>query len=135
MPTRKYSGHYQHLSEISELISQIARDAGFGSEQVYGVRLAVVEACTNIIEHGYGGEGRGDFVLTYSSDEDGIKITIQDWGKCFEPEAVADPNYDVPLDELQFRGAGLFLMRKLMDDVDYQFSDSNGNLLTMVKRK
>jgi len=134
MPTRKFSGHYQHLTEIGELIAQAAKEAGFDSAQAYGVRLAVVEACTNIIEHGYGGEGIGDIVITYQSDEDGISITIQDWGANFEPDKIPEPNYDVPLEKLQYRGAGLYLMRKLMDEVDYQFSDSEGNTLTLVKR-
>jgi len=39
----------------------------------------------------------------------------------------------VPLEELQPRGAGLFLMRQLMDDINFSFNPEEGNLLVLVK--
>ncbi|MBL6983646.1 MAG: ATP-binding protein, partial [Anaerolineales bacterium] len=102
--------------------------------QVYSVQLAVDEACTNIIEHGYGGEGRGDIVCSCDPTEEGILIVIKDWGQHFSPDEIAEPDFDVPLEKLQSRGAGLFLMRKVMDEIDFKF-DAEGNTLTMKKRK
>ena len=97
--------------------------------------MAVDEACANIIEHGYGGEGRGDILCSCDSTDEGITIVIKDWGQRFAPDEVPEPDYDVPLEKLQSRGAGLFLMSKLMDDVDFEFGDSDGNTLIMTKRK
>ncbi len=135
MPTRKFPGRYENLLEIGDFVRKIAEEAGFDSSQVYSVQLAVDEACTNIIEHGYGGEGRGEIVCSCDSTEEGLTIVIQDWGRQFDPDEIPDPDYDVPLEKLQSRGAGLFLMGNLMDEVDFRFDKSGGNMLTMKKRK
>ncbi len=135
MPTRKFPGQYENLAKIGKFVTKIAKEAGFDSAQVYSVQLAVDEACTNIIEHGYGGEGRGDIVCSCDPTDEGILIVIKDWGQQFSPDDVAEPDYDVPLEKLQSRGAGLFLMNKIMDEVDFKFDKSDGNTLTMKKCK
>jgi serine/threonine-protein kinase RsbW len=135
MPTKMFPGRYTSLAEISKFVAQAAQDSGFDSKGVYAVKLAVDEACTNIIEHGYGGEGNGEIECSCDAGVDGLTIKLRDWGKPFNPNNVPVPDYDVPLENLQLRGAGLFLMRKLMDEVRFSFNESDGNLLVMVKRK
>lgn len=135
MPTRKFPGQYENLAKIGEFVTEIAKEAGFDSAQAYSVQLAVDEACTNIIEHGYGGEGRGDILCSCDTTDDGILIVIKDWGQQFSPDEIADPDYEVPLEKLQSRGAGLFLMKKIMDEVEFKFDKSKGNTLIMKKRK
>jgi anti-sigma regulatory factor (Ser/Thr protein kinase) len=46
-----------------------------------------------------------------------------------------EPNFDVDLYELEPRGAGLYFMNKLMDEIHFEFDTGDGNLLTMIKRK
>lgn len=135
MPTQTFAGKYKYLAEIAEFISGVARDAGFDSKQVYALQLAVDEACTNIIEHGYGGEGRGDIVCACDPSANGLTITLKDWGKGFDPKGIPKPDYDVPLENLKPRGAGLYLMKKIMDKVQYKFDEAEGNQLTMFKRR
>jgi serine/threonine-protein kinase RsbW len=135
MPTKLFPGQFSSLAEISEFVGLAAEAAGFDSKDVYAVKLAVDEACTNIIEHGYGGEGIGNIECSYHYDANCITIELRDWGTEFCPGDVPDPDYSVPLEELQLRGAGLFLMRKLMDDVRFSFNNEGGNLLVLVKKK
>jgi len=135
MPTKIFPGRYASLAEISEFVAQASQDSGFDNKSVYAIKLAVDEACTNIIEHGYGGEGNGEIECTCDVETDALTIKLRDWGKAFSPNDVPDPDFDVLLENLQPRGAGLFFMRKLMDDVQFSFDDREGNLLVMVKRK
>jgi anti-sigma regulatory factor (Ser/Thr protein kinase) len=135
MPTKTFPGRYTSLAEISEFVARGAQDAGFDSKDVYAVKLAVDEACTNIIEHGYGGEGIGKIECTYNYDSEGLTIKLRDWGKAFDPKDVPEPNYEVSLEELQPRGAGLYLMRKLMDDVQFHFNAKKGNVLVLLKQR
>lgn len=134
MPTKTFPGRYTSLAEISEFVAKAAQDAGLDSKGIYAVKLAVDEACTNIIEHGYGGEGAGKIECSYDIDRGALTIQLRDWGIAFDPEAVPEPDFSLPLEELQPRGAGLFLMRKLMDEVKFLFQDKKGNLLVMVKK-
>lgn len=135
MPTKTFSGRYSSLAQISEFIADAAEDADFSPSEIYAIKLAVDEACTNIIEHAYGGEGHGDIRCTCETSQNQMTITLRDRGKTFEPDYVPEPDFDVPLEKLQTRGAGLFFMRKLMDEVRFDFDPQKGNSLVMVKRK
>jgi serine/threonine-protein kinase RsbW len=83
---------------------------------VYGVQLAVHETCTNIIDHAYaGGEGRIRAAMALHEAPRRLVVELVDSGRPFDIERVAEPN----LDEPQVRGYGLFLIRKLVDEVVY----------------
>lgn len=96
--------------------------------------MAVDEACSNIIEHAYGGEGNGDIRCTCLVGGDTITITLLDHGKSFDPSKVPHPNLSKNLEDRDAHGLGLYFIRKWMDEVSFK---SNGveNILTMVKRK
>ena len=123
------------LEEIGALVVQTAKDAGFNSKDCYAMQLAVDEACTNIIEHGYGGENRGKIECSCNLINDKFTIVLRDWGQSFSPEDVPIPNFNVPLADLQSRGAGIFMINKIMDEVHFEFETPNGNTLTMIKKK
>jgi serine/threonine-protein kinase RsbW len=135
MVTAKFSGRFESLAGIRKFVFQAASDAGFDEKEIYAVELAVDEACSNIIEHAYGGEDNGDIECTCNDLSDSLEIIIKDEGEPFDPAIVAPPDFSIDLDEIKPRGAGLFLIRNLMDDVDFVFSKKDGNTLRMVKRK
>jgi len=132
-------GRLDELAHISDFITQVARDAGFGEDDVFHIQMAVDEACSNIIEHGYGQDGGEDISLTCVLEANGdLRIEIRDRGRPFDPAQVSLPQIDTgkdDLDEVQIGGLGLYFMRKLMDEVTFHFNEKSGNRLTMVKRR
>jgi serine/threonine-protein kinase RsbW len=60
---------------------------------------------------------------------------MHDDGISFDPSNVKQPNLKADLSERQIGGLGLYLMRKLMDEVHYESNPHTGNLLTMTKRR
>lgn len=132
--TLKIAGLYQNLTAISEFVTNWAENCRFDERAVYAVQMAVDEACSNIIEHAYGGEGRGDITLICKKVDDGLKVTIKDQGNPFDPTIVAPPNVNASLDERDNGGLGLFLMKQLMDEVSFTF-DKKWNTLVMVKKQ
>jgi len=135
MQKATFSGRYENLEKISELVVQAASAAGFDDSTVYQVQLAVDEACTNIIEHAYGGENQGSIRLEIEETPAELTFRLFDLGKPFDPALVREPNLKLPLEEIEPRGVGLYLMRKMMDEVRFEFSPEKGNKLVMVKRK
>ena len=135
MPTRKFAGRLTNLDKICHFITRCAHQAGLDEGQVYAVQLAVDEAATNIIEHGYGGAERGYLILTCELLADGLKVVIHDQAPPFDPGEVPEPVAGVLLEELKPRGLGVFLMHKMMDEVQHEFKPGYGNTLTMIKRK
>lgn len=135
MVTVNFPGRFESLAGIRKFVFQAASEAGFDEKEIYAVELAVDEACSNIIEHAYGGEDKGEIECTCNDTNDGLEIIIRDDGRPFDPKLIPSPNFSVELNELKPRGAGLFLIRNMMDDVDFVFSETTGNVLRMVKRK
>jgi serine/threonine-protein kinase RsbW len=133
--TRKFPGNYKSLAKISHFVEQAIKQAGLNARDAYSVKLAIDEACCNIIDHAYGGEDKGDIECFWRVEADCLHIELRDHGNPFNPENVPSPQFDVPLENLKERGAGFYLMKKLMDSVDYQYKTETGNLMTLEKRK
>jgi serine/threonine-protein kinase RsbW len=133
MPKITLPGHFSGLEKIRKFVGKFAEKAGMNESDVYAIQLAVDEACSNIIEHAYGGEDLGQIECTCSVEDKSIKITLRDFGEPFEPDRVPPMEEGVPLQEIKPRGAGIFLMKHLMDEVSFEFGKESGNELTMVK--
>lgn len=135
MSSKKFPGKFSSLEKISKYVASKAEAAGLGEKDIYSVQLAVDEACTNIIEHAYGGEGNGEIECVCEIVEDGLEITLKDEGESFDPESLPELVVGAPIEQLKARGAGVFLIRKLMDEVLYEFIGGQGTVLKMKKKK
>lgn len=135
MPSQVFPGDFSSLAKISDFIAENALLAGLDEKAVYAVQLAVDEACSNIIEHAYRGQEGGQIECICNLDEDGLEIILKDQGQKFDPDEVPDLEVGVPLEELGNRGAGLFLIRKIMDEVHFDSSRPEGTTLIMKKKK
>lgn len=123
------------LSQLSDFITACARAAGLDDHAVWEVQLAVDEAATNIILHAYGDHNlEGSIVVETALKGSDFVVCLRDHGARFDPNSVPSPDLTSPLEERQTGGLGLYLMHKLMDQVDFQFDPSGFNQLTMVKR-
>jgi serine/threonine-protein kinase RsbW len=130
---QNYRACFECLSEVGSLIHKAAESAGLDEQSTYQVETAVDEACSNIIEHAYGGEDRGEIQIECYSLPGELKIVIKDQGKPFDPELIGAPSLNSTLEDRSDHGLGLFFMRRWMDSVHFEFSKEGGNILTMVK--
>ena len=121
------------MDTIRGFATQAARDAGMDDSETYAVELAVDEACTNIIEHAYQGENRGEIECTCDSNNVCLTVIIRDHGKPFDPSTVVTPDLDADIDNRVVGGLGVFLMKRCMDEVQFEPLGEAGNVLTMVK--
>ena len=135
MRTVQFAAKYEFLDEIRDFVGAIARDAGFDDRGIYNIQLATDEAASNIMEHAY--EDAPDGVLEISCGMDGnaIRIVFVDHGEPFDPADVPPPDLTADLADRKIGGLGIYLMRKLMDEVHYQSAGTKGNTLTLIKRK
>jgi serine/threonine-protein kinase RsbW len=124
-----------NLASIAEFVIETTAAAGFDEQTSYAVQMAVDEACANIIEHAYRESDNGRIRLVCDIGDDGLTISIFDWGTPFEPDAIPRLDPTLPLEERSNRGMGMFFIDNLMDTVDYRFNTPDGNRLTLFKRK
>jgi serine/threonine-protein kinase RsbW len=135
MPNITFPAQFEFLDEIREFVAQVAREGGFTEKEIYSLQLAADEAASNIIEHAYEGISNADLDITCNMRGDTLTITMRDRGIPFDPSSVKQPNLKADLSERQIGGLGVYLMRKLMDEVHYESNSKTGNLLTMIKRR
>jgi serine/threonine-protein kinase RsbW len=129
-----FPAKFEYLDEIRDLVAKIAQVGGFTEKEIYSLQLAADEAATNIIEHAYEGITDGSLDLACEMQGDKLVITMRDHGKPFDPSKVRQPDIKAKLFERQIGGLGVYLMRKLMDEVRYD-STGKSNTLTMTKRR
>jgi serine/threonine-protein kinase RsbW len=109
----------ENLSEIRDFVSSNARNAGIQEATVENIILAVDEACTNIIKHAYKLSPEGEIIIKIVYDKEKFTVTIIDYGKSFEPARVPLPDLQKYYREHRVGGLGMYLMKSLMDDVEY----------------
>ncbi len=134
MPSKKFPARFEFLDEIREFVGKKARASGFSDKDIYSIQLAADEAASNVIEHAYAGMQNGTIQLSCDFSGKILTITLLDHGRQFDPAQVKDPDLNASLSDRQIGGLGIYLMRKMMDEVQYQSSKS-GNLLIMRKYK
>ena len=130
-----FPARFDYLDEIRDFVAQVAREGGFTEKEIYSLQLAADEAASNIIEHAYEGISNANLDITCDMQGELIIITMRDNGAPFDPSRVKQPNLKADLSNRQIGGLGLYLMRKLMDEVHYESNARTGNLLTMIKRR
>lgn len=121
------------LAMISAFVTDATTRAGLDEHAAWQVELAVDEAATNIIQHGYDVEDSGVIELSWRIESGELVVALRDYGRRFDPDEVPAPDISSPLEERQAGGLGLYLMNRLMDRVQFDFDAAQGNLLTMVK--
>jgi anti-sigma regulatory factor (Ser/Thr protein kinase) len=124
---------YDRIKQICSFVVDAANVAGLDESSTFQCQIAVDEACTNIIEHGYEGEDKGRIEVICNTNPGVLKIELLDQAPPFDPDKVPEPDLGAPLEEMKIGGLGIYFMKKMMDDVS--FSRENGtNRLALLKR-
>lgn len=99
------------------------------------VRTAILTACeeviVNIINYAYPA-GAGDLEIAYNREPDRIELIFIDSGLPFNPLETPDADITLSLEERKEGGLGIFMVKNLMDDVEYEYKE-NRNYLTIIK--
>jgi len=136
MQTIQFAAKFEYLDEIRDFVGDIARAGAFSDKDIYNIQLATDEAASNIIEHAYEGVSDGVLEISCGLQGDTITIVLVDHGISFDPSNVPAPNVKADLSDRQIGGLGLYLMRKLMNEVHYETDPKKKrNTLTLIKRR
>ena len=122
-----------HLLEVRDFVSEAARQFGFNEEDIANIVLAVDEACTNIIKHSYQYAPDKEIVIAIIRNNGTFEVKIKDNGKSFDPDILRAPDLKRNLSEHRRGGLGVYLMKKLMDKVEYSFASGHSNEVSLVK--
>jgi len=122
----------ESLQTFRDFITDCCTRYEVPNDTVLDLKLAVDEACTNIITHGYKGMDPGSIILSFRIEPERILVQITDFGHYFEPVAGSKPDVEAALGDDELGGLGLYLIYQTMDNIDY-VSSEDGNTLTFTK--
>jgi len=121
------------IPQVSARLEELLRAHAFQDDDILDTQLAVEEAITNTIIHGYA-DRPGTVTITLHASPGTVEIEIADEAIPFNPLLREEPDTTLPIEERQIGGLGIFLIRRIMNDVSYEFRDGK-NILTLVKKK
>ncbi|WP_134685635.1 anti-sigma B factor RsbW [Brevibacillus migulae] len=125
----------EYVGVVRLTVSGLANRAGMAYDDIEDVKLAVAEACTNVVQHAYGADEVGSIHLRCKIMGDRMVIEVADDGQSFPVDAVPAKlkpiDHTLSVDELTEGGLGLYLIHTLMDEV--QISGEHGVMISMTK--
>ncbi len=109
--------------------------SGLSVDDIDDLKVAVSEACTNVIDHAFPDPEKTTqstaISLRFTPREKGLQVEVEDYGVGFDPDDLPKPD----LDELSVNGGlGLYLISQLTDEVDIQSAPDSGTKVIMIKR-
>jgi serine/threonine-protein kinase RsbW len=117
------------LRVLRAAVGQVGHLAGLTPQAVDHLKLAVDEACANIIVHGYGGKPGQPIVATLYLYPDRLEVRLRDFGTKVPPDSIRplEPSVSRP------GGLGVHLIQSCMDEVVYESAEGEGMVLRLVK--
>ena len=124
-----------YLERIAEIVHHFAEQAGLDKESRNHLDVVVDEACTNVMRHSFPEGETGELRVAFELLDDGVAVTVMDKGTPFSLDDGIEASKRSKERDPATGGMGWFLIRKLADEVRYEWDEANGNQLTIIKRR
>jgi serine/threonine-protein kinase RsbW len=122
----------EEMANVHTLVEEAIREYNLSDDLAHWIELTISESMINAIQHGNKCDPEKKATLKISSDGNSIEITVEDQGKGFQLDDVADPTNVENL--LKPSGRGILIIRSFMDEVNLSRREDGGSRLRMVKR-
>ena len=129
---RVFKADVKELDNLFEYSSTLLRLMEYSNKDIIMINTALEEVFVNVSKYAYNDGGVVEITLSKTNDK--ITFIFKDSGKKFNPLEKEDPNITASSEEREIGGLGIFMVKKIMDEVYYEYTD-NQNVLTLVKYK
>ena len=129
----KLPARLENLGRWTEAASECAREQGFDRKKIGRIELALEEALVNICNYAYP-EEPGDVEVNCQEDDSRFIIEIIDSGNPFDMTSLPAPDLPSSIEERKIGGLGIFLIKKMVDDVRYR-REGNFNILKLTIKR
>ncbi|HKM92579.1 MAG TPA: ATP-binding protein [Prolixibacteraceae bacterium] len=120
------------LPTLAEQIEQIADEWELDPMLAMNMNLVIEEAITNVIFYAFNDQENHQIDIDFNLNDSILKLVITDDGTPFDPTQKGDPDTTLSVEDRQIGGLGIFLIRKIMNEVKYK-RKNNKNILTLTK--
>jgi len=123
----------EELNRVVAFLEQLAEEWQLPANTIHSIHLVLEEALSNVILYAYEKGSTHEIRIDVNYTDHQLGITITDTGRPFDPTQQKEPDIHIPAEERPIGGLGIFLIRKIMDEVSYQRSGQE-NILRMTKK-
>lgn len=123
----------EQLTLVASFVEELCEELGLDASLVFNLNLVLEEAMTNVIMYAFPEGGKHELELTAVTEGGTLSLVVKDSGIAFDPTAVPDADVTLTAEERPIGGLGIFLIRQIMDEVNYERVDEC-NILTMKKK-
>jgi len=120
-----------YLPEVDEYVEGKLRKLGVDENKLADIAISVTEAVTNAVVHGNKNDLKKKVFIKLKADSSRVEITVEDEGNGFDPESIQNPIEEGNL--LKEVGRGVFILKSLMDKVDFIIQPQKGTIVKMTK--
>lgn len=121
------------IRKVEEFLLEMNKKIHLNESSFHRLLVAATEAVTNAIVHGNKLDRRKRVKISYESREDFVRVTVEDRGRGFDPRQVPDPLKKENL--LKESGRGVFLMRSMMDKIEFRLNERGTTIVMIFKLK
>ena len=129
---KKFKADTKELSNIQEFVEKELKKYNCNSKTIHQINLVIEEVFINIANYAYK-EKDGYCTLAIQPENGKVTFTFEDDGVSFNPLEKQDPDINLSADKRDIGGLGIFLTKKMMDEVKYKY-ENNKNILTLSKK-
>ena len=122
----------QEVPRLAAFVEDICEVAGIDMGTTMKMNLAIEEAVVNVMNYAYPNGVKGEVRIEAGVREGYVEFVISDDGTPFNPTEVEDADTTLSAEERQIGGLGIFLVKHIMDIVEYKYVDGQ-NVLTLRK--
>lgn len=126
------SNKIDELSKVAQFIEELGVSWSLPDSLTANLNLVLEEAISNTILYGYDDADNHTIEIIFNKSESQISITIKDDGLEFDPTKKGDPDTSLTAEERPIGGLGIFLIKQLMDKVQY-LREEKINCLILTK--
>jgi serine/threonine-protein kinase RsbW len=123
----------RNINEIDELFLKINEDFQLPAEEYDKLMIAVTEVVNNAIIHGNKQDEKKNVEINVEYDDKMMKIKICDEGNGFDYDETPDPRLKENL--LKSSGRGMFIVKSLIEDVEYRHTEKGSEIIITIKKK
>ena len=121
------------VPQLAEFIDHVCEAMGFDELTTMQMNLAIEEAVVNVMNYAYPEGTTGSVNIEVQANDARLKFVISDSGKHFDPTSVAEADTTLSAEDRSIGGLGIYLVRQLMDSVNYE-RIGGFNVLTLRKK-
>lgn len=133
--TLEIKSDLDNLGRVRDFIEANTKTSGLSSDKAGEFLLAIDEAVSNIIMHGFKSDPDGQIELTVTRQPEALLVRIRDNAPLFDPTQNSNPHLGIsPLERDAPGGFGVYLLNHLVDRVAYRVTDDGRNELSILKK-